>query len=261
MNVCTHSHRDGQVHALVIDGLSVAYRDKVVLEGISLNNQCGNCVALVGPNGAGKSTLLKSIAGLVHPFSGSITWAGVPSQKCRGGEFAYLPQNEDVNWDFPVTVRGVVEMGRYSQLGAWKRFRQVDHEAVDHALALMEMDGPLAQRQISELSGGQRQRAFIARAVAQEAHVLLLDEPFTGLDRDHTHNLARLLRKLASEHRLVVASHHDLNTLDSIFDDVALLNRRLIASGSTAETLTSENIEQTFAGESVSYAPNQPIAR
>lgn len=257
MNVCTHSHKDGQVHQLVINGLSVAYRDKVVLEDINLNNRCGNCVALVGPNGAGKSTLLKSIAGLVRPFRGNVTWAGVLSQKCLGGEFAYLPQNKDVNWDFPVTVRGVVEMGRYSQLGSWKRFRQIDHDAVDHALALMEMDGPLAQRQISELSGGQRQRAFIARAVAQEAHVLLLDEPFTGLDRDHTRNLARLLRKLASEHRLVVASHHDLNTLDSIFDDVVLLNRRLIGQGATADTLTAENIEETFAGEPVSYEPDR----
>lgn len=248
MNVCQHTHHDGQVHELVIEGLRVAYRDKVVLEQIDLNSECGVCLALVGPNGAGKSTLLKTIAGLIRPVGGHITWAGVSHRHCHGGEFAYLPQNEEVNWDFPVTVRGVVEMGRYSQLGAWKRFRKEDHEAVDHALALMEMGGDLERRQISELSGGQRQRAFIARAVAQQAHVLLLDEPFTGLDRDHTRNLARLLRKLAGEHRLVVASHHDLNTLDTIFDDVVLLNRRIIAHGSVAEALTPENVEQTFLG-------------
>lgn len=252
MNLCQHSHQDGQVHELVIEGLRVAYRDKAVLEGIDVRSQCGRCLALVGPNGAGKSTLLKTIAGLIRPLQGRITWAGVSNRNCQGGEFAYLPQNEEVNWDFPVTVRGVVEMGRYSQLGAWKRFRKEDHEAVDHALSLMEMDGVLAQRQISELSGGQRQRAFIARAVAQQAHVLLLDEPFTGLDRDHTRNLARLLRKLAGEHRLVLASHHDLNTLDDIFDDVVLLNRQIIGHGPVADTLTPENVERTFMGKASS---------
>ena len=247
MSKCTHSHSDGQTHELVVKNLQVAYRSKTVLEGIGLSAHCGNSLALVGPNGAGKSTLLKAIAGLIKPKQGSVTWSGEDHIKCRGGEFAYLPQHEEVNWDFPITVRGVVEMGRYSQLGPWKKFTEQDEQAVDQALALMEMDKELSQRQISELSGGQKQRAFIARAIAQEAHVLLLDEPFTGLDRNHTANLTRLLRKLAGEeNRLVVASHHDVNTLADIFDQVLLLNKEIVAFGECKTILTEENLNQTF---------------
>ena len=246
MSKCSHSHAAGQTHELVIEDLEVAYRHVTVLKDISLRAHCGNSLALVGPNGAGKSTLLKAIAGLIKRRTGTITWCGEDNVKCRGGEFAYLPQHEEVNWDFPVTVRGVVEMGRYSQLGLWGRFTRKDDDAVQQALALMEMDGELATRQISELSGGQKQRAFIARAVAQEAHVLLLDEPFTGLDRDHTANLTRLLRKLARENRLVIASHHDINTLADIFDHVLLLNRSIVAYGDCETVLTENHLNLTF---------------
>ena len=246
MSKCNHSHAHGQTHELIIEDLEVAYRHNTVLENISLHAHCGSSLALVGPNGAGKSTLLKAIAGLVKRRTGRITWSGEDNRKCRGGEFAYLPQHEEVNWDFPITVRGVVEMGRYSQIGPWKKFTEQDNFAVENALSLMEMDGGLANRQISELSGGQKQRAFIARAVAQEAHVLLLDEPFTGLDRDHTANLTRLLRKLAQENRLVIASHHDVNTLADIFDHVLLLNRQIVAYGECQSILTEENLNLTF---------------
>jgi len=246
-NSCGHSHGDGQTHNLRVNGLSVAYRRELVLEDISLHSKCGRCLAFVGPNGAGKSTLLKAISGLVKRRSGTITWSGKDSLKCRDGEFAYLPQHDEVNWSFPITVRGVVEMGRYPQLGAFKKFGTEDHAAVQHALELMEMDGELELRQISELSGGQKQRAFIARAVAQQAHVMLLDEPFTGLDREHSANLSRLLRNLASENRLVIASHHDLATVTKIFDDVLILKRRVIASGSCAEVFTEENLDRAFA--------------
>ncbi len=247
MSKCSHSHTQGQTHELIIKNLEVAYRKNTVLEGINLHAHCGTSLALVGPNGAGKSTLLKAIAGLVKQSQGDITWSGENNVRTRGGEFAYLPQHEEVNWDFPITVRGVVEMGRYSQLGPWRRFSKKDDLAVERALALMEMDGELANRQISELSGGQKQRAFIARAVAQEAHVLLLDEPFTGLDRDHTANLTRLLRKLAQENSLVIASHHDIHTLADIFDDVMLLNKRVIACGECQSTLSEENLRLTFS--------------
>jgi len=253
MTSCCHTHNQGQTHQLLVDQVDVAYRTTRVLENISFSSHCGRCIALVGPNGAGKSTLLKTIAGLIRQQSGTITWSGEDNVSCRGGEFAYLPQQEDVNWDFPITVRGVVEMGRFSQLGFWRRFTDVDDRAVERALTLMEMDGELADRQISELSGGQKQRAFIARAVAQEAHVLLLDEPFTGLDRDLTANLARLLRKLAKENRLVMASHHDINTLTDIFDDVILLNRSIIAHGACSDVLTEENLNITF-GTTTSHA-------
>ena len=229
-----------------VKNLSKSYGQQKALDQVSFEIPKGQIVGLLGPNGAGKSTLLKAIAGLVKQRKGHITWSGEDNVQTRGGEFAYLPQHEEVNWDFPITVRGVVEMGRYSQLGPWKRFAQKDELAVERALALMEMDGELSNRQISELSGGQKQRAFIARAVAQEAHVLLLDEPFTGLDRDHTANLTRLLRKLAKENRLVIASHHDVNTLADIFDRVLLLNRRVVACGECQSTLSEDNLNLTF---------------
>ena len=245
-NSCGHSHNDGEKHTLSVNNLSVAYRKELVLKDISLEAQCGRCLALVGPNGAGKSTLLKAICGLVKRRSGNILWSGKDALKCRDGEFAYLPQHDEVNWDFPISVRGVVEMGRYPQLGAMKKFGESDRVAVQQALELMEMDGELARRQISELSGGQKQRAFIARAVAQQAHVLLLDEPFTGLDHDHSANLARLLRRLATEDRLVLASHHDLGTLSEIFDDVMIMNQEVIASGTCSEVVTKENLGSAF---------------
>ncbi|MGB0775380.1 MAG: metal ABC transporter ATP-binding protein, partial [Akkermansiaceae bacterium] len=237
MSSCSHTHAHGETHELRVSQVDVAYGNHLVLKNISFRSHCGVCLALVGPNGAGKSTLLKAIAGLVKTHHGRITWSGEDHIKCRGGEFAYLPQHEEVNWDFPVTVRGVVEMGRYPQLGPWKKFGKQDHLAVEHALSLMEMDGELADRQISELSGGQKQRAFIARAVAQEAHVLLLDEPFTGLDRNHTANLTRLLRKLAEEDRMVIASHHDIGSLEDIFDEVLMLNRAVITNGKCSEVV------------------------
>ena len=248
-NSCGHTHEHGQTHELHVQGLSAGYRGGKVIEDISLKCHCGICLALVGPNGAGKSTLLKTIVGLVKKQSGSVTWSGTDALQCRKGEFAYLPQHEDINWDFPITVREVVEMGRYPQLGTWRKFGSEDHNAVNEALRLMEINGELEKRQISELSGGQRQRAFIARAVAQQAHVLFLDEPFTGLDRELTANLARLLRKLAQENRLVIASHHDLSTLHEIFDEVLILNKRVIASGPCDEVATTENLDAAFKGK------------
>jgi ABC-type Mn2+/Zn2+ transport system ATPase subunit len=201
-------------------------------------------VALIGPNGAGKSTLLKAIAGLVPRDRGTIRWRGTAVRKWSR-EFAYLPQREEVDWSFPITVRGLVEMGRYPQTGWWRKFSTADTAAVDRALeSLALMD--LQNRQIRELSGGQQQRAFLARALAQEAHVLLLDEPFTGLDRNASQLLGDLLAKLAHEGRLVIASHHDLNTVPRLFDEALVLATRPLAFGPVAEILTPELIERTF---------------
>jgi ABC-type Mn2+/Zn2+ transport system ATPase subunit len=201
-------------------------------------------VALIGPNGAGKSTLLKAIAGLVPRDSGTIRWRGTAVKKWSR-EFAYLPQREEVDWSFPITVRGLVEMGRYPQTGWWRKFSTADTAAVDRALdSLALLD--LQNRQIRELSGGQQQRAFLARALAQEAHVLLLDEPFTGLDRNASQLLGDLLAKLAHEGRLVIASHHDLNTVPRLFDEALVLVTRPLAFGPVAEILTPELIERTF---------------
>ena len=221
----------------------MSYRRVLALENVSLATSCGNRVALIGPNGAGKSTLLKAIAGLVPRDSGAIRWRGTAVKKWSR-EFAYLPQREEVDWSFPITVRGLVEMGRYPQTGWWRKFSAEDAVAVDRALdSLALMD--LQDRQIRELSGGQQQRTFLARALAQEAHVLLLDEPFTGLDRNASLLLGDLLAKLAREGRLIIASHHDLNTVPHLFDEALVLATRPLAFGPVAEILTPEMIDRT----------------
>ena len=239
---CAHH---GHHHELVIDGLSVSYRDILALSGVSMATSCGNRVALIGPNGAGKSTLLKAIAGLVPKSSGEIRWRGTAVRKWSR-EFAYLPQREEVDWSFPITVRGLVEMGRYPQTGWWRKFSEDDIRAVDTALESLNLND-LQDRQIRELSGGQQQRAFLARAIAQEAHVLLLDEPFTGLDRNAAMLLADLLAKLAGEGRLIIASHHELVSAPDLFDEVLVLNTHQVAFGAVTETLTPQLIADTFA--------------
>ena len=237
------AHHDSH-HDLIISDLSVKYRDIDALKDISLNTSCGNRLALIGPNGAGKSTLLKAIAGLVKKNSGSIQWRGT-SIKQWSSEFAYLPQREEVDWNFPITVRGLVEMGRYPQLGFWKKFSDQDTEAVNNALESLGLTH-LQDRQIKQLSGGQQQRAFIARAVAQEAHVLLLDEPFNGLDRTATKTLSELLIKLASEGRLIIASHHDMNTAKALFNQVLMLNTETVSFGNSDELINETMLEKTF---------------
>lgn len=239
---CAHH---GHHHELEIDGVGVSYRDIVALDGISMATSCGNRVALIGPNGAGKSTLLKSIAGLVPRDKGEIRWRGT-SVKKWSHEFAYLPQREEVDWSFPITVRGLVEMGRYPQTGWWRKFSEDDQRAVDVALHALNLDG-LQDRQIRELSGGQQQRAFLARSIAQEAHVLLLDEPFTGLDRNAALLLGELLAKLAEEGRLIIASHHELKSAHELFDEVLVLDTQQVAFGAVGEVLTDELIAKTFS--------------
>lgn len=245
----SHEHHDccahhSQHHELVIDSLRVHYRNTLALDDVSFATSCGNRVALVGPNGAGKSTLLKAIAGLVPRSAGSIRWRGAAVKKWSR-EFAYLPQREEVDWSFPITVRGLVEMGRYPQTGLFGRFRADDDVAVDKALASLDLID-LQHRQIRELSGGQQQRAFLARALAQEAHVLLLDEPFTGLDRNASKQLGELLDRLSHEGRLVIASHHDLNSAPRLFDEALLLKTRPISFGAAAEVLSPKNIDKVF---------------
>ncbi|MBC8127009.1 MAG: ABC transporter ATP-binding protein [Gloeobacteraceae cyanobacterium ES-bin-144] len=238
---CAHC---GHHHELQVENLRVRYRSLDALRDVSFKTACGACVALIGPNGAGKSTLLKAIAGLLPVAEGRILWRGTKVAKWSR-EIAYLPQRENVDWQFPITVRGVVRMGRYPQAGWWKPFSASDDAAIERAIDLMGLID-LADRQISELSGGQQQRVFLARALAQEAHVLLLDEPFTGLDRNSKSALASTLRQLTEEGRLVVASHHDMDTVRDIYDEVLLLRRRTIAFGTVAEDFTEAKLAATF---------------
>jgi ABC-type Mn2+/Zn2+ transport system ATPase subunit len=252
-----HVHADGHVcwghsthgsahhHRLEVSGLSVSYRETRALEDLNFGTECGRSVALIGPNGAGKSTLLKALAGLLKPDAGRILWRGKPLTR-SSHEIAYLPQRGDVDWNFPITVRGLVEMGRYPNLGWWKTYSKHDAEIVERALVAMRLQG-LENRQISALSGGQQQRVFIARALAQEAHVLLLDEPFTGLDKPAQDTLVKLFRELATEGRLLIASHHDLQTVPEIFDEVLLLKRTQVGFGAVKETFTETLIETAYA--------------
>ncbi len=235
-----HDHH----HDIVIKDLTVNYRAVTALKDISFNTSCGNRLALIGPNGGGKSTLLKAIAGLVKKSNGSILWRGEAVRKWSR-EFAYLPQQEEVDWNFPITVRGLVEMGRYPQLGMWGKFSHKDTIAVDAALESLDLT-EIQNRQIKQLSGGQQQRAFIARAIAQEAHVLLLDEPFNGLDRNAAKTLGDLMHKLASEGRLIIASHHDMGTVKSLFNQVLLLNCESIAFGDSESLITNDLLGATF---------------
>jgi len=238
---CAHHHHH---HELVVENLSVAYRKIIALESVSFATSCGTRVALVGRNGAGKSTLLKAIAGLVPRRTGSIRWRGAPVKRWSR-EFAYLPQREEVDWSFPITVRGLVEMGRYPQTDWWRRYRREDDDAVDQALQALDLTD-LQHRQIRELSGGQQQRAFLARAVAQEAHVLLLDEPFNGLDRTASLRLGKLLDQLAHEGRLIIASHHDLGTASLLFNDALLLDKTVLGFGPVDEILTPTMLDSAF---------------
>lgn len=241
MNNALQEHRH---HCLRVAGLHVHYGPICALHDVSFELFCGTSVALIGGNGAGKSTLMKRIVGLVPSTTGSVHWRNAPIEKSTH-EIAYLPQRNDIDWTFPITVRGLVEMGRYPLVGPWRKFQPADQQSVVRALEMMRISD-LRNRQIGALSGGQQQRAMIARALAQEAHVLLLDEPFTGLDQPSQDLLAQLLRELVSSGHLVVASHHDLKTAADIFDEVLLLNRRLIAKGSPAETMNSENLKRLF---------------
>ena len=238
-------HHHHKHHHLILNGVTVGYGSSPVLEDISLQASCGNTLALTGPNGAGKSTLLNILAGLISPWSGEILWNGAPLHQQRH-EIAYLPQRNEVDWQFPITVKQLVEMGRYPAVGTWRPMSRHDREIVDKAICSMNLQD-LQQRQISRLSGGQQQRCFLARALAQEAHILLLDEPFTGLDVPGSEALAEILRTLASEGRLVIASHHDLTTAPQIFDQMVLLRRRLIAAGATAEVITPDNLNKAFS--------------
>lgn len=241
---CGHDHRAEHGHALEVRGLSVSYGPVKALERVEFGTACGRSLALVGPNGGGKSTLLKSLAGLVPRGSGEILWRQRPLAATTR-EIAYLPQREDVDWSFPITVRGLVEMGRYPSVRWWRRFGSHDREMVERALATMGLES-LQDRQISALSGGQQQRAFIARALAQEAHVLLLDEPFAGLDLPAQETLQSLFGELVREGRLLIASHHDLETVPRIFDDVLLLRCRQIGFGPAAQVLNPAALAEAF---------------
>jgi len=230
--------------ALEIHQMTVNYDKTPVLWDISLEIPRGKLVGIIGPNGAGKSTFIKAVLGLVQPISGKIEFFGQPLKDVRR-RVAYVPQRESVDWDFPITVRDLVLMGRYGRLGLFRWPRAADRVAADHYLETVGMSA-YAHRQISQLSGGQQQRVFIARALFQEADVYLMDEPFAGIDLGTEKILMGLLRKLKNAGKTVFVVHHDLNSVEEYFDWLLMLNMRLIAAGPVAEVFNPETLHETY---------------
>jgi ABC-type Mn2+/Zn2+ transport system ATPase subunit len=238
------SHSPVTHHRLVVKDLHVHYGDICALRDVNFEIGCGHCVGLLGQNGAGKSTLLKTLAGLNARLTGRVEWNGRPVRKVRK-EIAYLPQVEFMDLGFPLTVEGLARMGRYPHVGSRGRWRELDDQVVEAALRAVKVEH-LRNRRLFQLSGGQLQRAQIARALAQEAHVLLLDEPFAGLDEPSQEQLGELFRDLAGNGRLLMVCHHDLKVVPRLFDTVMLLNRELKAFGPTGEVFIPENLEMAF---------------
>jgi manganese/zinc/iron transport system ATP- binding protein len=232
--------------ALDIQNVSVTYHGRTALKGVTLKINQGDIIGIVGPNGAGKSTLLKAVLGLVPLESGRINVFGKPIDHVRA-RVAYVPQRETVDWDFPVSVYDVVLMGRYPHLATFQRPRHIDREI---ALRSMESVGiaDLEHRQIGALSGGQRQRVFLARALAQQADMMLLDEPFVGVDAATETDILSILRDLRSQGKTVILVNHDLAKITEYVHQLVLLNQRLIAHGPTNEVFTPELLSKTYGG-------------
>jgi ABC-type Mn2+/Zn2+ transport system ATPase subunit len=240
--------------------LVVRYDGHVALDGASVDIAYGEALGIVGPNGSGKSTLLKTIAGLLEPYSGTVSVLGKPPRSLPAGSIAYVPQIEDVDWTFPATVWDVVAMGRFPRLGLFRRFGAADRAAVERGLELVNMRG-LAKRHISALSGGQQQRVFVARAIAQEPKLLLLDEPTTGVDAETEEALRKVIRELAQSGMPVIMSTHDLESASQWFDRMMVLNRRVLMVGTVDEVFASGAYAQLHGQVHVHghvYAHGQP---
>ena len=230
--------------ALEVRNLWAGYNGKPVLEAINFQIDRGDMVGIIGPNGSGKSTLIKTVLGLVKPMRGEVSVLGrdgTPERHLVG----YTPQTELVDWDFPVTVFDVALMGRYSRRGLFRRTTKEDREAADASLELVKISD-LRDRLIGELSGGQRRRVLLARAMAHNPELLLLDEPMAGLDATAQHQLLDLLDELRAKGATVVLSTHDLSCVSSRCDKAACLNRRLIAFGKPSEVLSEQVLGDTF---------------
>lgn len=241
---------DGREHPsdspLSIHDMTVAYHRRPVLWDVDYDAPAGRLIAVVGPNGAGKSTLIKACLDLVPRASGRVRFFGTTLGRSRL-RVGYVPQRESVDWDFPVSALDVVTMGLYGRIGplrpVGRRHREQAREALD-ALGMADF----ADRQISRLSGGQQQRVFLARALVQEAELYLMDEPLTGVDAATEQAIIELLRRLRDQGRTVLVVHHDLPTVASYFDEVVLLNMRIVAAGPVEQVFTPENLQKTYGG-------------
>lgn len=235
------------IPALEVHDLTVAFDRKPVLWNIDLTIPQGKLIGIVGPNGAGKSTLIKSVMGLLPLSSGYAKLFDKPLDEVRS-RISYVPQRESVDWDFPASVMDVVLMGRYAKLGLFKRVRKADRDVAVDCLKQVGMEA-FANRQISQLSGGQQQRTFLARALAQQADIYFMDEPFAGVDAATEKTIITLLREMTRAGKTVIVVHHDLNSVTTYFDWVIMLNTRLVGSGPTQNVFTQENLQETYGGK------------
>ena len=232
---------------LEIHDLTVAYQQKPVLYGVDLEVEEGSLVGIIGPNGAGKSTLIKTVMGMIKPEDGYIKIFGKEKQKAIT-RVGYVPQRESVDWDFPVTAMDVVLMGRFGHTRWFRRVGKRDRMFASECLEQMNML-PFANRQIGNLSGGQQQRVFLARALAQQSDLYLMDEPFEGVDAVTEKAIIELLKKLRDQRKTLMIVHHDLSTAQEYFDQLMLLNLRMIAYGSTKDVFTNELLQRTYGGK------------
>jgi len=233
--------------SLEIKGLSVSYERKRVLTNIFLNIEPGYVIGVVGPNGAGKSTLFKSILGLLSIRSGEIKILGKPADLNRS-TIAYVPQKDDIDWNFPARVQDIVLMGRYPQKTIFQRINKADKGAMIDALEQLEITH-LKDTQIGELSGGQQQRVFLARSLCQSPEIFLLDEPFVGIDAKTEDKIIKILHHLAAEKKTLLVVHHDLSSVRQYFDKVILLNQRLIAFGDVQDVFVESNFAKTYGAQ------------
>ncbi|WP_221676533.1 metal ABC transporter ATP-binding protein [Enterococcus gilvus] len=230
-----------------VENLSVAYRGKIALQHVNLELSAGKLTGIVGPNGAGKSTLMKGILQLIKTQSGKIFYGEEPINKQRQ-KIAYVEQRQDIDLSFPIDVLGVVVFGTYPHLKMFQRPGKQEKKLAAECLEKVGLS-EFSDRQISELSGGQLQRVFIARALAQQAEWILLDEPFAGIDATSEKIIIDLLKELRDEGKSIVIVHHDLHKVTDYFDEVILLNKGLIASGPVVQTYTAKNMEKTYGSE------------
>lgn len=240
-----------------VENVTVAYNGKVALYGATLSLNEGSIAGLVGMNGSGKSTLFKAIMGFVQPNTGRVLINGLPIRQAqKRGLVAYVPQSDEVDWNFPISVWDVVMMGRYGYMNLLRIPKSSDRHMVADSLERVQMT-PFKDRQIGELSGGQKKRAFLARALAQQGSVILLDEPFTGVDVKTEKAIAELLLDLRQRGHTILVSTHDLNSVATFCDQVVFINQTILAYGATQDVFTSENLTRTFGGVMPNVRLNQ----
>lgn len=232
------------MNAVKVEDLTVAYGKTPVLWDIDVNFEKNKITAIIGPNGAGKSTLLKTILGFIKPVAGHVRIFDKPVEQSLV-DIAYVPQSSSVNWDFPINVYDVVLMGRYRHIGLMKMINKAEKQKAVEALKQMDILD-LKDRQISQLSGGQKQRVFIARAICQNANLLMMDEPLAGVDKVSEKIIMNKIKELKSEGKTIICVHHDLNTIKDYFENVVMINKFFVAGGEVNSSFTKENIDKTY---------------